>query len=126
MKKTLMEIDHAKLEHAITSRGLTLAYASTELGYHDNYLSQCKSRGTIGKAAAIGLTNRFGIPCEEYKKQDPVPEPEIVKVLESGGKDPDADGIDYGKLANVLAGVIDYQKLCATIISALKKVREEE
>ena len=129
MKKSLIDISGVKLEAAIRSRGMTLSYASLELGYSDNFLAQCKSRNKMNKVAVNGLQSRFGIPFEEYKYEpEPEPEPEIIPALQEVPDDRpiiDIIPVDYNKIAEIVAGAIDYQKLCATIISALKKVREE-
>ena len=130
MKTVLLDISGIKLEAAVKSRGMTLSYASLELGYSDNFLTQCKSRNKMNKVAVVGLQNRFGIPFEEYK-YEPEPEPEIIKALQEEPTPEQNNGniiisnIDYDRLANLIAGAIDYQKLCATIISAIKKVKEE-
>ena len=103
-KKTLIEIDGLKLENAVLSRGITMRFASQELGYSDWFLSNCKSRNTINKAAATGLSNRFGIQLDEYKKT----EPEILKVMEEAEKEEQPEAVlesiafDFEKLGEII------------------------
>lgn len=105
MKSTLIDISGLRLENALLKQGVTLRQASNELGYSDWFLSNCKSRNKINKAATIGIESRYGIRLDDYKD-----EPEEVKEEEP---------------QEVHADPIDYERLWKIFYTASKKAVEE-
>lgn len=103
-KSTLTEISGIRLENALLKQGVTLKMASNELGYSDWFLSNCKSRNKINRAAVVGLESRYGIKFDEYKD-----EPEEVK------EEPQ----------EVYTDPIDYERLWKIFYTASKKAVEE-
>ena len=92
-----IKIDGNALQSEIAKKGVTLAYASTELGYTKNYFSNCIARNQIARPAAIALENVFKIPLEAYRmKMDPVAEPAPSYTREM------KFGIDYGLLGDII------------------------
>ena len=107
----MFPIDIKKLKRLIRQRGLTLKEVSNELGYKDEYITDCGQRGTMPEPSVKALKNTFGIAYEDYKA-DPVQEPaEVTKVPEATSWD-------------VLSEVIQ-SSIRSSIRSAIKDNREE-
>lgn len=99
---SMVAINGNKLQNAIESRGMTMSYASEQLGYNRMFFTNCKCRGAMNRSAIISLQNRFGIPLDDYKIEE---KPEIIKAIEEPVKEvveQKVEQIDYERLWKVI------------------------
>ena len=92
-----IRIDGNALQSEIAKIGVTLTYASCELGYSKNYFTNVIARNQIARPAAVALENVFKIPLESYRmKMDPAAE-----SAPPYNREPKF-GIDYAILAKII------------------------
>ena len=111
----MLAIDSEKLRNTIKQINLNAVDVSRKLGFSDNYISKCCSRGAIKESSANMLDIVYGIKYDDIKP-DPVivPEPETEKTCNENDQlvdilkriEPSIVPVSYGELeASIRNGV---------------------
>lgn len=86
-KKTVYPVNGDKLRLCIAKKGLKITFASAQMGFNNNFLSDCARRGFISAVGKVSLESLFGIRYEDYmvepeKEPEAPAEPEAPKAME--------------------------------------------
>lgn len=91
-------IDKTLFFYELTKRGLSERQASLELGYSQNYFTNCANLGYITRPAFVALNKAYGIKLEDLQEPEATAEPTATGDT----------GLTYQDIsAAVSAGVLD-------------------
>ena len=109
-------VDTVKLENLRNSLGMNHSAFGERVGHEKSWYSSVKERGTMRKNDIMLIKHEFGVDVEKH---------DIVVTEAKEVKDAPV-AIDYNKLAEVVAKVIDYDKLSDAMYKAMVKALNGE
>lgn len=111
MASRTVEINGEKLRKLFAEKGLRFKDASLECGLSANYWSNACGYNVVNRAYAQLLEIKYGIMLDDYKADEPKPEPQIEAMpepipIELDGAVPAVIAINYDELKRVLSEVV--------------------